>query len=275
MDVPYQKNRKTLWQQKLFEVIFEADTAAGKWFDIVLILSILASVFVVFLDSVSAIHFQHGSVLNFFEWGFTILFTVEYILRILCVHRPRHYIFSFYGIVDFLGIMPTYLSLLIPGTEFLFVIRILRVQRIFRVLKLVPYLDELHLILQVIRASHKKIVVFLVMVIIITVLIGSMMYVIEGEANGFTSIPRSIYWAIVTMTTVGYGDISPKTSLGQTLAAMLIILGYSIIVVPTGIVSAQMTHQKNSITAQTCMHCSREGHDEDAVYCKYCGEKLD
>jgi len=274
MITPYEKDRSRHWRKSLFEIIFEADTTAGKWFDILLILSILASVLVVFLDSVGSIRMQHGRLLTTLEWAFTILFSAEYILRIICVRRPGQYIFSFYGIVDFLGIMPTYLSLIIPGTQFFFVIRILRVQRIFRVMKLVQYLDELQQFLQVIKASRKKITVFLVMVCIITVIIGSLMYIIEGEANGFTSIPRSIYWAIVTMTTVGYGDISPKTSLGQTLAALLIILGYSIIVVPTGIVSAEMSHQKLHITTQACPHCSKEGHDEDAKYCKICGGRL-
>jgi voltage-gated potassium channel len=274
MDVPYEKSQKSRWRQKLFEIIFEAETPGGKWFDLLLILSILASVIVVFLDSVGSIRNRHGSILYALEWTFTLLFSIEYLLRLSCVNRPGQYIFSFYGLVDLLGVMPTYISLLVPGTQFLFVIRILRVQRIFRVLKLVQYLDELQHIFNVIRESRKKIVVFLMLVIITTVLIGSLMYVIEGEANGFTSIPRSVYWAIVTMTTVGYGDISPKTSLGQALAALLIILGYSIIVVPTSIVSAQMTLQKQAITTRTCPHCSFEGHEEDAFYCRHCGGKL-
>ncbi len=274
MNVPYEKSRNSRWRQKLFEIIFEADTPAGRWFDILLILSILASVMVVFMDSVGSIRSRHGSLLYTLEWTFTLLFSLEYFLRIVCVGHPRQYVLSFYGIVDFLGIMPTYLSLLVPGTQFLFVIRILRVQRIFRVMKLIQYLDELQYFIAIINASRKKIAVFLLMVIMITVIIGSLMYVIEGEANGFTSIPRSIYWAIVTMTTVGYGDISPKTSPGQALAAMLIILGYSIIVVPTGIVSTELTLKNRSTSTQACPHCSLEGHDHDAVYCKKCGHKL-
>ncbi|MBN2104613.1 ion transporter [bacterium] len=274
MDAPYEKNRISGWRKRLFEVIFEADTPAGKWFDVLLILSILASVLVVFLDSVRSVRAEHGQWLYGLEWTFTLLFTVEYMFRILCVQRPRQYIFSFFGIVDFLGVMPTYLSLFVPGTQYFFVIRILRVQRIFRVMKLVQYLDELQLFFRVIKASRKKIAVFLVMVLIITVIAGSLMYVIEGEINGFTSIPRSVYWAIVTMTTVGYGDISPKTGLGQALAALLIILGYSIIVVPTGIVSVEMSHQYPAVKTRVCANCGTESHETDARYCRMCGSQL-
>lgn len=262
------------WRGKLYTIIFEADTPAGKGFDVWLILSILASVGVVFLDSVRSIRAEHGLWLYRLEWLFTLLFSIEYILRIVCADRPRQYLLSFYGIVDFLGIVPTYLSLLIPGAQYFLVVRILRVQRIFRVMKLVRYLDELQLFIRVIKASRKKITVFLVMVMMTTILIGSLMYVIEGEENGFTSIPRSIYWAIVTMTTVGYGDISPKTGLGQTLAALLIILGYSIIVVPTGIVSVEMSNPNTLPNPKTCPRCHASDHHARARYCYLCGSRL-
>jgi len=274
MDAPYEKSRLGGWRKHLFEIIFEADTPAGRRFDVLLILSILASVMVVFLDSVRSIRSEYGQWLYGLEWTFTLLFSIEYTLRILCIRQPRQYILSFYGIVDFLGVVPTYLSLLIPGAQYFFVIRMLRVQRIFRVMKLVQYLDELQLFIRVIRASRKRIAVFLVMVIIITVIAGSLMYVIEGEANGFTSIPRSIYWAIVTMTTVGYGDISPKTSLGQGLAAFLIILGYSIIVVPTGIVSVEMSNQDHAHLTRVCSECGAKRHNSEARYCHRCGKRL-
>lgn len=269
----FKKPVRQPWRIRLFEVIFEADTPAGRWFDVALILTILLSVAVVFLDSVRSIRAVYGRILTVAEWIFTILFTVEYILRNICVEKRIHYITSFYGIVDLLGVIPTYLSLVFPGTRFLSVIRILRVQRIFRILNLSPYLSELRAILQALKASRRKIMVFLVLVLIIAVVVGSLMYVIEGESNGFNSIPHSLYWAIVTMTTVGYGDISPQTPLGQLLAAVLMIMGYSIIVVPTGIVSVEMIRNPGSGT-QACPRCSAEGHDDDAVFCKYCGGKL-
>lgn len=189
--------------------------------------------------------------------------------------RPLRYATSFFGVVDLLAVIPTYFSLLLPGSHFLIVIRILRVLRIFRVLKLVQYLNEAQLLLRAIRASRRKVAVFLMTVATLVIILGSLIYLVEGEANGFTSIPRSIYWAIVTLTTVGYGDISPRTDLGQALAAVAMILGYSIIAVPTGIVTVELTRAaKDGVSAQCCSHCSLEGHDEDAIYCKYCGAKL-
>jgi voltage-gated potassium channel len=203
------------------------------------------------------------------------MFTVEYLLRLACVGRPLKYAFSFYGIVDLLAIVPTYLSLLLPGSQYLLVIRILRILRIFRILKLVAYLSEARLLMRALRASSRKITVFLFTVLTLVVIFGSLMYVIEGEANGFTSIPRSIYWAIVTLTTVGYGDISPQTGMGQTLASMVMILGYSIIAVPTGIVTVEMSQAfRQKVSTQACPECSAEGHDADARYCKYCGAAL-
>jgi voltage-gated potassium channel len=259
----------------LHEIIFEADTPAGKLFDIVLIWSILLSVLVVMLDSVGSVRLAYGNGLYRIEWFFTVLFTVEYGLRLVSVGRPLAYATSFFGIIDVLGIVPTYLSVLIPGSQYLLVIRILRVLRIFRVLKLVPYLGEANLLLRALRASRRKITVFLFTVLTVVIVLGCLMYVIEGDENGFTSIPISIYWCIVTLTTVGYGDISPQTAIGQFLAAMIMILGYGIIAVPTGIVTVEMSHAfKKPISTQACLQCSAEGHDADARYCKYCGAKL-
>lgn len=263
------------WRARLHEVIFEADTPAGKAFDILLILCIIASVVAVMLESVASIRARHGPLLHGLEWFFTVLFTVEYFLRLICIGKPRKYATSFFGIVDLLAVIPTYLDLLIPGTRFLFVFRVLRLLRIFRVLKLVPYVREANTLLYAIRTSQRKIVVFLFAVVTIAIIMGSAMYVIEGEANGFTSIPRSVYWAIVTVTTVGYGDLSPATSVGQTFAAILMILGYSIIAVPTGIVSAEYTMTRRSkVTTQACPECGTEGHDADAHHCKRCGAQL-
>lgn len=267
--------RKPHWKAFLHEVIFEADTPAGKGFDVLLIISILASVLAVMLDSIGSVRLLHGRLLYGVEWFFTLLFTVEYILRLLCVGRPLKYAVSFYGVVDLLAIIPTYLSLVLPGSQYLLVIRILRILRIFRILKLVPYLGEAQLLLKALRASSRKIAVFLFTVLTLVVIFGSLMYVIEGETNGFTSIPRSIYWAIVTLTTVGYGDISPQTSPGQVLASMIMILGYGIIAVPTGIVTVEMSHTfGRRVSTQSCPECSAEGHDADATYCKYCGTAL-
>lgn len=263
------------WRTVLHEVIFEADTPVGKGFDVLLIVSILASVAAVMLDSVWAVRLAYGKLLFGIEWFFTLIFTVEYILRLVCVGRPLKYAVSFYGVVDLLAIVPTYLSLVLPGSHYLLVIRILRILRIFRILKLVPYLKEARILAKALRASGRKIAVFLYTVLTLVVIFGSLMYVIEGEAGGFTSIPRSIYWAIVTLTTVGYGDIAPRTGLGQALASMVMILGYAIIAVPTGIVTVEMSHAFGTrISTQACPDCSAEGHDIDARHCKFCGSVL-
>ena len=263
------------WRTILHEVIFEADTPGGKLFDVLLIVSILASVAAVMLDSIGVVRARYGARLYIIEWFFTILFTAEYILRLICVDRPRKYASSFYGLVDLLAIAPTYLSLIMPGSQYLLVIRILRILRIFRILKLVTFLGEARLLVQALKASGRKITVFLYTVLTLVVLFGSLMYVIEGEAHGFTSIPRSIYWAIVTLTTVGYGDISPQTPLGQALASIVMIFGYSIIAVPTGIVTVEMSQAfRRKVSTQSCPACSAEGHDDDARYCKFCGELL-
>ncbi len=263
------------WRMVLHEVIFEADTPLGKAFDVLLIISILASVAAVMLDSIDVFQFQYGSLLYKIEWFFTILFTGEYILRLLCVGRPLKYAFSFYGLVDLLAIIPTYLSLFLPGTQYLLVVRILRILRIFRILKLATYLGEAQLLIKALLTSKRKIFVFLYTVLTLVVIFGSLMYVIEGRENGFTSIPRSIYWAIVTMTTVGYGDISPQTSLGQAIASIVMILGYGIIAVPTGIVTVGMSQTFNrKVSSQVCSQCNAEGHDTDAKHCKFCGTAL-
>ena len=262
-------------RHRLHEIIFEADTAAGKWFDILLIASIIASVILVMLDSVVGIREVYGPWLNSGEWFFTLLFTAEYLLRLFCVQRPLLYARSFFGIVDLLAILPTYLSVILPGGHYFIVIRVLRLLRIFRVFKLVQFLSEARSLLGALRASARKIAVFLCTVITLVMIFGALMYVVEGAANGFTSIPRSIYWAIVTMTTVGYGDISPQTDLGQALAAFIMIIGYGIIAVPTGIVTVELsraTHQE--VSTQACPKCGREGHDADADFCKYCGASL-
>lgn len=263
------------WRVTLFEIIFEADTPAGKWFDIVLIICILLSVMTVMLDSVGSIRAKHGDFLYAVEWFFTILFTIEYIFRLLCIWKPVRYAVSFFGIVDLLAILPTYMSLLFFGSRYLLTVRVLRVLRIFRVLKLGHHTKEAAVLKKALYASRRKILVFLSVVLTLVVIIGSLMYVIEKEENGFTSIPRSVYWAIVTLTTVGYGDISPETGLGQFLAAIVMILGYSIIAVPTGIVTVELsrTHTQQS-TCQACPNCSAEGHDPDAKFCKYCSAKL-
>jgi voltage-gated potassium channel len=259
----------------LHEIIFEADTPSGKLFDVLLILSIVVSVVLVMLDSVSSIQQSYGHLLYLGEWLFTILFTIEYILRLYSVGRPLSYATSFFGVVDLMAILPTYFSIFFPGTQYLLVIRILRVLRVFRVLKLVQYVSEARVLMQAMRASRRKITVFLFVVLTMVVIFGSLMYIIEDPQSGFTSIPQSIYWAIVTLTTVGYGDISPQTGLGQTLAALIMIIGYGIIAVPTGIVTAELAQSyKKSISTQCCPQCSAEGHDPDAEFCKYCGAKL-
>ena len=259
----------------LYEIIFKADTPAGKWFDLLLIVSIVASVFVVMADSIGAIRISTGTFLIGAEWFFTLLFSMEYALRIYCVRKRSEYALSFYGVVDFISIIPTYLSVVFPSTKYFMVLRTLRILRVFRVLKLIQYLKEANLLLKALASSKRKITIFLSTVMILVTIFGSLMYVIEGEANGFTSIPRSIYWAIVTMTTVGYGDISPQTALGQALASVIMVLGYGIIAVPTGIFTVEFTKAIQQETAErNCPMCGKDGHDRDALYCKHCGEEL-
>lgn len=270
-------------REKLRRIIFEADTPAGKLYDVVLILAISLSVVCVMLDSVSDISKKAGSLLSVVEWLFTALFTADYIIRLRCVERPAKYALSFFGIVDLLSIAPTYLGLVIRGSKYLAVIRFLRVLRIFRVLKLSTYQRESHLLMNGLRASARRIAVFLFFVLTLVVVLGALMYVVEGVEkgvvngveNGFTSIPRSIYWAVVTLTTVGYGDISPQTGLGQTIAAAVMILGYSIIVIPTGIIASSVsTAEKGTDESRACAACSAVGHASDAAFCRSCGAKL-
>lgn len=262
-------------RSNLHEIIFEADTKWGKVFDIILIASIIISVIIVMLDSVKSVNRVYGEFLYNLEWFFTILFTIEYVLRLYSVRKSLKYATSFFGIVDLLAILPTYIGLFFPATRYFTVVRILRVLRIFRVLKFVQYLGAAKTLLTALKNSQRKITVFIFTVLTLVIIFGSLMYIIEGEKNGFTSIPRSIYWAIVTLTTVGYGDISPNTPLGQAFAAFIMILGYGIIAVPTGIVTAEISRTENvQISTQSCRECSLEGHAADAVYCKYCGAKL-
>jgi voltage-gated potassium channel len=258
----------------LYEVIFEADTPAGKLFDVLLIVSILVSVAVVMADSVGAIRASYGRFLVIAEWFFTILFTVEYIFRLYCVRSRLKYAKSFYGIVDFIAIVPTYLSLVFPATKYFMVLRTLRILRVFRVLKLLQYLREANLLMKALASSRRKITIFFFTVLTLVTIFGSLMYVIEGEANGFTSIPRGIYWAIVTMTTVGYGDISPQTPVGQAMASIVMIFGYSIIAVPTGIFTVEFSQALSRETSSDCSSCGRGGHEPDALFCKFCGEEL-
>lgn len=262
-------------KQKLYDIIFEADTKSGKLFDIVLIWSILISVCIVLIESINELPEFIDESLIYFEWGFTILFTIEYLLRIYVIKKPLKYIFSFFGIVDLLAILPSYLSFFIPGSQSLIVIRILRLLRIFRLFKLSQLLTEASVLKKALIASREKIFVFLFTVLMLVVIIGSLMYVIEGEKNGFRSIPESIYWTIVTLSTVGYGDIVPQTIIGKFLASIVMILGYGIIAVPTGIVTVEIAEQsRKQITTQVCQNCLKEGHDKDAVHCKFCGHEL-
>lgn len=270
-----QAPKKQSWKDALHEVIYEADTPAGKLFDIVLLIAILASVASVMLESVPFIDEKYNRELNYIEWVITLLFSAEYILRIISIKQPLKYIFSFYGIVDFLSTIPKYLSLFFVGTHHLAALRALRLLRIFRILKLARFVGESNNLIRALRASRAKIGVFLFFVVILCTILGTVMYLVEGGENGFTSIPRSIYWAIVTLTTVGYGDISPHTPLGQFIASVVMILGYAIIAIPTGIVSSEMTKLNEvNLNTQSCPNCSYEGHDDNATFCYHCGNKL-
>ncbi len=262
------------WRRRLHEIIFEADTRAGRLFDLILLWLIVASVVVVMLESISSLREDFGEAFYYIEWIFTVLFTIEYILRLISVRRPLAYAFSFFGVIDLLAIVPGYLSLLLPGTQYLLTIRILRLLRIFRILKLAEYISEARVITTALRASRRKISVFMLAVLSIVTVVGSLMYVVEGEQNGFTDIPTSIYWAIVTLTTVGYGDLSPKTPLGKMLASIVMIMGYAIIAVPTGIVTAELTRSNRRFSSQVCPECHAQDHDADAVFCKYCAANL-
>lgn len=266
--------KKTSWRHQLHEIIYEADTQAGKLFDVILLIAILASVLFVMLESVDSIALAYGDFLNIAEWIITILFSIEYILRLIAIKRPLKYVFSFYGIIDFLSTIPKYLSLFIIGSHNLAALRALRLLRVFRILKLARYIGASNRLLIALKASRAKIAVFLFFVVILCVILGTIMYMIEGAENGFTSIPRSVYWAIVTLTTVGYGDIAPHTPLGQFIASIVMILGYAIIAIPTGIVSAEMTKKNIDTNTQACPNCLKEDHTLGADFCHHCGHQL-
>ena len=273
MQTPAQ-HRKSL-RERTRVVIFEHYTPAGKAFDVALIWLIITSVIVVMIDSVQEIRAAYGPLLRVAEWAFTTIFTVEYLLRVWCAPNAGKYARSFFGIVDLLAILPTYLSLFIPGGQALLTVRVLRLLRVFRVLKLAQYVSEAAVLMRALRASRPKIIVFIVSVITLVVTLGSMMYLVEGVENGFTSIPKSVYWAIVTLTTVGYGDIAPQTTLGQALAAVIMILGYAIIAVPTGIVTVEIgSATRKAAEEKRCPKCGLLGHDSDARHCKRCGQIL-
>jgi len=264
------------WRSKLHEVIFESNTSAGKVFDVFLLISILASIGVVMLDSVASFHSRYGEFFFILEWVFTILFTIEYLLRLVSVKKPLLYAFSFLGLIDLLAILPMYLSIFLAGAQSLLVLRALRLLRIFRIFKLTHFLSEMSFLGAALRSSAKKISIFMLVVIAIVVILGSIMYLVEGVENGFTNIPESIYWAIVTITTVGYGDIAPATPIGKFIASVIMLIGYGIIAVPTGIITTEiaMMSRSKSKGHETCPGCGKEGHDENAMFCKYCGEKL-
>jgi len=265
----------TPWRAQLHEIIYEAETPAGKAFDVALIVFILMSVAVVMIESIPGVGERYGSPLRVLEWVFTVAFSIEYVLRVICVKRPWSYMASFFGIVDVLAVLPTYLSLILPGSQSLVVVRFLRLLRIFRVFKLAEYLREAQILQDAMVASRRKILVFFMAVLTLVVVIGAVMYLVEGEQSGFTSIPRSVYWTIVTLTTVGFGDITPRTPLGQFLASIVMLIGYSIIAVPTGIVTSEMTRvQGRRVSTRACPSCSLEGHEADARYCKHCGASL-
>ena len=264
------------WRLRMYIIIFEADTVAGRRFDLLLIAAVLTSVMAVMLDSVDALHTSYGPLFMTLEYGFTALFTVEYVARLLCVRRPLRYATSFFGVIDLVAVLPTYLALLVPGLHSLLDVRILRLLRIFRILKLGAYVAEYKALGQALASSRRKITVFLVFVMMVVLVMGTLMYLVEGPANGFTSIPISIYWAITTMTTVGFGDLTPKTDLGRFIASVQMLLGWGILAVPTGIVSAEFTAQRvrREPTTRTCHECLSEGHDAAARFCRDCGAKL-
>ena len=261
-------------RHRTYAIIFGHDTRAGRIFDVLLIVVILASVIVIMLESVASVRAEYGSLLRAAEWFFTLLFTVEYVTRLWCVGRPLTYAKSPLGLIDLLAVLPTYVSLLFPGGQVITVVRILRVLRVFRILKMAHYVGAAGVLVRALRASQRKITIFVLAVVTITVIVGSLMYLIEGPDNGFTSIPRGVYWGIVTLTTVGFGDIIPQTPWGQALASVVMIMGYGIIAVPTGIVTAELVYSARAQSGPACPGCGRLGHDPDAQHCKWCGTNL-
>ena len=263
------------WRERLYVIIFQTDTVAGRRFDSTLLLIILASLVIVMLDSIDSVHRNYADVLAYIEWGFTVIFLGEYILRLYCSPKPLRYAFSFYGLVDLLAIVPGILALYYADAQYLLIIRIIRMLRIFRVLKLSPYLKQANYLMAALRGSKQKIIVFLVSVSTLVTVFGTLMYVIEGPEHGFTSIPKGIYWAIVTLTTVGFGDIVPKTPLGQVVSSLVMITGYSIIAVPTGIFTAELaTAMRGDQLKHDCPVCSKNNHEHGAAFCSRCGNAL-
>ncbi|MGF1720237.1 ion transporter [Vibrio kyushuensis] len=259
----------------LYVIIFGTHTPAGRIFDISLIVAIIASLIVLVLDSIPALNAQWANTFMYLEYGFTALFTVEYLLRLYCSPKPTAYVRSFYGVIDLLAILPTYIAIFFPAASYISAIRMLRVMRIFRILKLVRYLQDSNILLRSLLMAKRKILIFFSTVGILVIILGSVIYVIEGPENGFTSIPQSIYWAIVTITTVGYGDIVPQTPFGQAIASLTMLLGYSILAVPTGIITAELNQEMNAHrNLVRCPNCSKSGHESDAHFCKYCGGEL-
>lgn len=267
---------KKTWQEQLQEVIYESNTKAGKAFDVALLIAIFTSILVVMLDSVDRYHQQYGHLFFVLEWTFTFLFTLEYILRLVCIRQPIRYVLSPLGLIDLLAIIPSYLSIFYAGAQSLLVLRALRLLRIFRIFKLTHFLTEMEFLSVAIRASLKKISIFMLTVIMLVTILGSVMYLVENHQNGFSSIPESIYWAIVTITTVGYGDISPVTPMGKFISSIVMLIGYGIIAVPTGIITNEIAAaaRKQNHSREACPSCGREGHDVDAVFCKFCGARL-
>ncbi|QOY93199.1 ion transporter [Massilia sp. UMI-21] len=268
------------WRARLHEVIFGIDTRAGRAFDIGLVVAILLSILVVVLDSVAEIRARHGALMHVLEWVFTLMFTVEYLARLATVRHPLRYALSFYGLIDLLSVLPSYVSLLVPGSKALLDIRILRLLRVFRIFKLTLYIEEYTRLGEALGASRRKIMVFLSVVLMAVLILGTIMYVVEGPKHGYTSIPTAMYWAIVTMTTVGYGDITPQTQLGKGIASFMMLLGWGILAVPTGIVTAEMTARRSDRrhglprALFACAECGATGHDADARFCKNCGAEL-
>jgi voltage-gated potassium channel len=275
---PFFRHRPTsdqpMWKRRLYAAVFESDTRAGRMFDLALLVAILISVVVVMLESVESFRAAHPALLDNLEWTFTILFTLEYLARLLCVRDPWRYAFSFFGAIDLLAFLPNYIDLVIPTGNYFFMIRVLRLLRVFRILKLTHYLKESQTLVTALRASRPKITVFLFTVVVIVLVVGTLMYLIEGDQNGFESIPHGVYWAIVTLTTVGYGDIAPHTVLGRILASFIMIMGYGIIAVPTGIFSVELHQAVQMKEARACANCQTQERDRDARFCRNCGQAL-
>ena len=266
--------RKSI-KHHLYVIIFGTHTRAGRAFDIALIIAIITSLLVLILESLPSVMTEWSRELHYIEYTFTAIFTVEYLLRLYCSPKPKSYATSFYGVVDLLAILPTYLAIFFPGASFMGVVRLLRVMRIFRILKLVRYLQDSNILLRSLLMARRKILIFFSTVGILVTIFGALIFVIEGPHNGFTSIPKSIYWAIVTITTVGYGDMVPQTHLGKAIASLTMLLGYSILAVPTGIITAELSNEMNAHKQLVkCPNCNRSGHDSDAIHCKHCGSEL-